>query len=149
MPQRFEGVLFQIGRGSWKPLSGSRTHRVILNRKVVEESISQLIGLPVWDCNPISFSHQCSVKIGEIDKSFIDGINVCIEGFMIDTPIPSLQASQNLGNLGLSFDSKEAHIKDMRSYLWEIEKITFVGVTLVPQNKAAFRTDTSFHIIGE
>lgn len=147
MPQRFKGVLFLVGRASWKDANGSRGHRIILNRKAVEESIDQLVGLPVWDCNPITKNHMCSIKVGTIDKVFIDGIKVCIEGFMTSDVIPSIQASRNPENLGLSFDSINAHIEDIKSELWEITRLTFKGVTVLPQGKAAFRTDTSFHII--
>jgi len=149
LPRRFKGVLFKIGRASWRAPVGSRNHRVVLNREVVQQSISQLVGLPVWDCDPISKGHQCSRKIGKIEKAFIDGIKVCIEGYMIEDSIFNMQASASSGNLGLSFDTINAHVKSINSLVYEIIKVEFIGVTVLPQNRGAFGTDTSFHVIGE
>ena len=141
----FRGVLAQLDRPSDRAPSGARGHRVILTRGAAEAVLPTLIGMAVsykagWD------GHDVQRKVGVITWAEIQRGEVLVEGFLYEKDFPNLaDALAELdGRLGMSYEIDEAHVVDMRSQIWILDRVrSFSGAAILLKSHAAY-AGTSF-----
>lgn len=142
---KFTGVLFTIGRKSTMPPMGARGHKIHLLDSFIQHALTQLPGLPLFasDCLEL----HTKEKIGIIEKT-----EILEDLFVVYGSISEINTKQNLNlqacneTLGMSFDAVDCIVKNMYSSVYELESATFLGATVVKQNKAAFSANTIFFL---
>lgn len=142
----FAGVLTIVDEPSDCAPNGARGHRVILTRKAAEKALPCLIGMGVnykasWD------GHDYQMKVGVIESAELDGRELLVAGYIFGMDFPELLEAATKGwrkdRLGMSYELYKASVKDMRSEVWTLTRVTFTGAAIMVRSKAAYRK-TSF-----
>lgn len=143
----FEGVLTLVDVPSDRAPSGSRGHRVVLNRKAAENALPSLLGMAV-DFRPEWDGHDARTKCGILTEADIVGQKLMVAGYLYARDFPEIEEKlRNLaaGSMGMSYELADAHVEDMRSSIWKLNRVTFTGAAILLREKAAYR-QTSFRL---
>ncbi|MFP5231522.1 MAG: hypothetical protein ACLGQX_02710 [Acidobacteriota bacterium] len=148
----FEGVLTLIETPSDKAPDGARGHRIILSREAVEAALPSLIGMAVNFKDDWS-GHNPRQKAGIITAAAIHGRQLRVRGLVYARDFPEIvsraageDANRGGGTLGMSFEMVGGHVRDMRSKIWRLWRLTFVGAAVLDRERAAWRS-SSFRIL--
>ncbi len=143
----FEGVLTLVDVPSDRAPSGSRGHRVVLGRAAAENALPSLLGMAV-DFRPDWDGHDARSKCGILTEADIVGQRLMVGGYLFGRDFPEVEEKlRNLaaGNMGMSYELADAHVEDMRSSIWKLNRVTFTGAAILLREKAAYR-GTSFRV---
>jgi len=143
----FEGVLTLVDVPSDKAPSGSRGHRVVLNRAAAESALPSLLGMAV-DFRPGWDGHDARSKCGILTEANIVGQRLMVGGYLYSRDFPEVEEklrSLPAGTMGMSYELADAHVEDMRSSIWKLNRATFTGAAILLREKAAYR-QTSFRL---
>ena len=143
----FEGVLTLVDVPSDRAPSGSRGHRVILSRKAAELALPSLLGMAV-DFRPDWDGHDARSKCGILTEADIVGQKLTVGGYLYARDFPEVEeklCGLTRGNMGMSYELADAHVDDMRSSIWKLNRVTFTGAAILLREKAAYR-QTSFRL---
>ncbi len=148
----FEGVLTLIETPSDKAPDGARGHRIILSREAVAAALPSLIGMAVNFRDDWS-GHNPRQKAGIITAAAIHGKQLRVRGLVYARDFPEIvaraareDAERGAGSLGMSFEMVGGHVRDMRSKIWRLWRLTFVGAAVLERERAAWRS-SSFCIL--
>ena len=134
----FEGVLTRLDEPSDKAPSGSHAHRVILTKDAAVEALDTLIHMAV-DFKPGWDGHDARQKCGVITEAWIEGSELLVRGFLYCRDFPEIAKYVATDvKLGMSYELADAHVKDMRSAIWTLTKVTFTGAAILLRQKAAY-----------
>ena len=137
----FEGILTRLDEPSDGVPKGAHHRRVMLTTKAAEEALPGLIGMavnfhPEWD------RHDRRRKCGVITGAEIRGRELHVSGYLFAFDFPELleKLSEPGTDMGMSYDLIDAHVRDMRSDVYEIDRCTFIGAAIMFRTEAAFKT---------
>ena len=149
----FEGVLTLIETPSDKAPDGARGHRIVLSREAVEAALPSLIGMAVNFKDDWS-GHNPRQKAGIITQAAIHGKQLRVRGLVYARDFPEIvlraageDPERGAGPLGMSFEMVGGHVLDMRSKIWRLWRLTFVGAAVLERERAAWRS-SSFRILA-
>ncbi len=148
----FEGVLTLIDTPSDRAPDGARGHRIVLSREAVEAALPSLMGMAVNFRDDWS-GHNPRQKAGIITQAAIEGRQLLVRGVVYARDFPEIVARAEGGDagrgdrpLGMSFEMVGGHVRDMRSKIWRLWQLTFVGAAVLERERAAWRS-SSFRIV--
>lgn len=137
--RQFEGVLAYVDCASDRATSGAHGHRVVVTKQAGMDALSSLVGKPI-NCAIDLARHSGDNVVGLIKGARIDRKNrVRVWGLVDPTKLHSRRG------LGMSFEASNCHISDVRTKIWEINRLTFSGAAVLYKTKAAYQ-GTSFRI---
>lgn len=137
----FEGVLTLIDIPSDRAPSGSRGHRVVLSRSAAENALPSLMGMAV-DFRPDWDGHDARSKCGVLTEADIVGHKLMVAGYLYARDYPEVEEklrNRAADNMGMSYELADAHVEDMRSSIWKLNRVTFTGAAILLREKAAYR----------
>lgn len=143
----FEGVLTLVDVPSDRAPSGSRGHRVTLSRSAAQAALPSLLGMAV-DFRPGWDGHDARSKCGILTSADIVGQRLMVGGYLYARDFPEVEAKLRdltTGNMGMSYELADAHVEDMRTSIWKLNRVTFTGAAILLRDKAAYR-QTSFRL---
>lgn len=136
---QFTGLLTYLDAPSDASPNGARGHKVLLTRGACEQALDSLIGMAVG-FNADWIGHNARQKCGVITSAEIKGKKLLVSGFIYGKDFPEVvQQLEGKEEMGLSYELAESHVTDLRSPVWEINKTTFTGASILLRNKAAYR----------
>ncbi len=148
----FEGVLTLIDTPSDRAPDGARGHRIVLTREAVEAALPSLLGMAVNFKDDWS-GHNPRQKAGIITEASIEDNQLRVWGLVYARDFPEMVAragGEDAGPgdrpLGMSFEMVGGHVRDMRSKVWRLSRLTFVGAAVLERERAAWRS-SSFRIL--
>lgn len=148
---KFRGILCTLDESSDKNPNGCRGHRIILPKIVAEKYLHLLINSPL-NCNEGFISHHYNWKnlnieetIGIITRAIIQDNKLIVYGY-IKEDIVSKMEKLPVNSLGMSYEMKNAGVKDIRKNPWILTKAPFTGAAVLLKSKAAYQK-SSFEIL--
>lgn len=135
----FRGVLTLVDTASDRPPAGSRGHRVLLTREAADTSLESLIGMGV-DYTPNFDGHDSCRKAGIITAAEILGKEIHVRGYIFGMHFPELVRDLRCaGNrMGMSYEIRDARVRDVRETVWTLDEVTFVGAAILSKKTAAY-----------
>lgn len=100
---RFSGVLVRLNEASTKPPNGAQGHRIYVSSEVAKKRLSTLIGMGV-NYAPDLDTHAQRRKVGVIDKAWIDGNDLKVEGHIWKHDFPESETDLKQSGLGMSME---------------------------------------------
>lgn len=138
----FGGILTFFDTPSDKPPGGSRGHPTVVTRQAAVDALPSLLGMPV-NFNDDFMHHNVRNKCGVITKAYLRRKKVMIEGYLFGLDLPDvIKRLRGKDKFGFSFDAIDCHVANIRASMWEIDKLTFIGATLMLAEKAAYKKTT-------
>jgi hypothetical protein len=144
---RFSGVLATIGEPSDLYPEGSTGHRLILTRESVDRAIHNLIGSSINFSDDLK-EHDYGNERGIIDSAVILEDNTILVKGYLTCESHIIERIFAIKDLGMSFEAKDAWVEDMRSDIWVITNLTFIGAAVVQRKFASYKK-SSFCVIME
>ena len=145
----FKGILTRVDEVSDKSASGARGHKVFLTRDAAMNALPTLVGMGV-NLSPDGQKHFAAHKHGVIEQAEIVGNDIVVYGYMFRLDckhvIQTIQSSAQ--EWGMSYELHESHVRDMRTEVYVLEKVTFTGACVLLREKAAYSA-TSFVLMGD
>lgn len=142
----FKGILTYVDLPSERAPSGSRGRRVILTRVAAEAALTSIVGMAIdfstgWD------GHDARRKCGIITHAEIVAGVIEIQGYIFGLHFPEVATwiKKNSEKAGMSYEVRNAQVKDMRKQVWELLKVEFVGASILLREKAAYN-ETSIEL---
>jgi hypothetical protein len=136
----FEGVLALVDVPSDAAPCGTHGRRILLLREAVVAALPSLIGMGL-NYSPDLESHDDRRVAGIITQASIVDIELRISGYIFGLQFPDLvrKLERHPETIGMSHESRNAHVDDMRASIWKIDELTFTGASVVLRSKAAYR----------
>lgn len=136
--REFLGILTFTDTPSDQPTSGSRGHKILVSSGVIDAALPSLIGMGVNYSGKAE--HAPRQKCGVVTAAWRDGKEVMVSGYVYPYDFPDLiRICASAGELGMSFELKDAHVTDMRASIWEISKFWFTGAAVIQRGKTAWK----------
>jgi hypothetical protein len=138
----FQGVLLLVDVASDKPPHGSEGHRIYVPRKAAMDALPGLIGQAV-NYQPEGLNaHASRHKVGVITKAWMEGNEVKVAGFIWIHDFPEAHVLKGRKDLGMSMELSSVYVKDEDADVWNLEKFSFTGGTILKKSAAAYtKTD--------
>jgi hypothetical protein len=134
---RVRGVLVRLDEPSTKPPHGAEGHLIIVPTDVAKKRLKTLIGMGL-NYDPELEGHAQRRKVGVIEKAWIDGKNLCIEGSIWKHDFPEAQKDLKQDGLGMSMEIGDVHVEDDNAKVWKITDLCFLGATILWKEAAAY-----------
>jgi hypothetical protein len=137
--RQFLGVLAFVDKPSDKSPKGARGHKVVLTRRAAENALESLIGMGI-NIHPDDRGHNETSKVGVIEDAEITGDEIFVTGYLFQRDCPEVIARlEGSSDYGMSYETTDAHVDDMRAEVWELSQVTFTGAAILRRDKAAYR----------
>lgn len=134
----FLGILTFTDTPSDAAPAGARGHKVSITGKTMEACLPTILGMAVNYSK--TDTHDRRSKCGIITSAWMELQAVMVSGYIFPMEYPELiSISASSEELGMSFEVENAYITDMRSKVWDINKLTFVGAAIGPREKLAWK----------
>ena len=143
-----EGVLTLVDVPSDKAPSGSRGHRVVLPKSAAEAALPSLLGMAV-NFRPDWEGHDARTKRGILTEADIVGQRLMVRGYLHGRDLNEIvKKIKQLppGCLGMSYETTDTHVEDMRAQVWKLTRATFTGAAILLREKAAYK-QTEFRLL--
>ncbi len=134
---KLAGVLVRLNEASDKPPNGSKGHRIMVPNDVAEKRLSTIVGMGL-NYSPSLDGHAQRRKVGVINKAWIDGNNVHVEGTIWKHDFPEAERDLKQDNLGMSMEIGDVHVEDVDAHVWKITDFKFLGATILYRKAAAY-----------
>jgi len=134
---RFRGVLVQLDTPSSKPPNGAQGHRILVPASVAKRRLKTLIGMGL-NYSPDLDGHAQRRKVGVIDKAWIDGKELCVEGHVWKHDFPEAEKDLKQKGLGMSMELGDVRVDHPNSDIWCLDDFQFLGATILWRNSAAY-----------
>lgn len=143
----FTGILTYIDRPSDTAPSGSRGRRVIITKRAAESALGTLIGMGLGVSAKFD-THDAKNKLGVITDAQLVDDRLDVQGFIYARDFPEFPREYNKRphSWGMSYELADAHVEDMRSSIWIINKLTFTGAAILLRDKGAYKA-TKFELV--
>jgi hypothetical protein len=138
----FKATLLICDEPSDKPPHGSQGHRILVTSDVARKKLSGLPGMAVnYDPSDMD-EHATQNKVGVITKSWMEGPEVKIAGFVWKKDFPNAERDLKRKDLGTSMELADVYVENEHSNIWTLNDFEFTGATILKRNAAAY-TKTS------
>src|ERR1700722_3416153 len=138
----FTGVLLLTDVPSDKPPHGSEGHRIYVSTHAARKAMVDLPGQAVNYQPENLAAHASRHKVGVITKAWMEGNKVKVSGFLWIHDFPEAQVLRNRSDLGMSMELANVYVKDEDADVWNLEKFSFTGGTILKKSAAAYtKTD--------
>ena len=134
---KFRGVLVRLDEASTKAPHGSDGHRILVPTEVAKSRLSSLISMGLNYAADMG-GHNQKRKVGVIEKAWIDGKDLRVEGTIWKHDFPEAQQDLKQKNLGMSMELGDVHVEDPDSEIWTLSDFFFTGATILYKDKAAY-----------
>ena len=137
--QAFRGVLTLVDVPSTRRPAGARGHRVLLSRAAAERALPSLLGMAL-DYTIGLDGHDARRKVGIITSAEIVGGRLEVAGYIFARDFPELmqELRGNAHGLAMSYEIADAHVADVRAWIWVLTEVTFTGAAILRRDKAAY-----------
>ena len=139
----FQGVLCVLDQPSDAPphSSDGGAHRTLIPTDLARRTMHQLVGMPVNVDGTFS-GHAKRQIVGVIDKAWIDGNELMVQGRLLDKNQPELvqRIQARKGQLGMSFEIADAGVDDEQAPIWRLNNLQWTGCALLDRSKAAYQS---------
>jgi hypothetical protein len=133
----FRGVLVRLDEPSTKAPSGSRGHRILVPSDVAQRRLKTLIGMGLNYSASLD-KHEQRRKVGTIQKAWIDGQDVYVEGTVWKRDFPETERDLKQPGLGMSMEIGEVSVEDENANIWKLTDFHFMGATILRKTAAAY-----------
>lgn len=141
--RKFYGVLTLVDTLSDNSPSGARGKRIIITRAAAEEGLDSIRGMGV---NLGGDKHRPLEKCGVMTHAWIIDNQIRVTGHIYANDFPlAIAAIESSEGYGMSFESSDAKIEDITNKIWTINRLIFIGASIMLKEKAAFH-QTEFHL---
>lgn len=135
---KFRGILVQLDKPSTKPPNGSQGHRILVPTDVARRRLKTLIGMGI-NYAPDLDAHAQRRKVGVIDKAWIDGNDLRVEGHIWKHDFPEAEKDLKKPNLGMSMELGDVRVDNPQDDIWTLDDFQFLGATVLWRDSAAYR----------
>jgi len=136
----FRGVLTIVDARSDRRPAGARGHNVLMTKQAAEDSLHTLLGMGL--CFTENFKgHDPRRKCGIITRAAIVENRIEVSGHIYERDFPEVVEAISAceEDFGMSFEVADAVVGDMRSVVWTLNRVTFVGASVLLKKKAAYK----------
>jgi hypothetical protein len=138
----FRATLLICDEPSDKPPHGSQGHRILVTSEVAKSKLDGLPGMAVnYDPSDMD-EHETRHKVGVITKSWMEGPEVKIAGYVWKKDFPEAERDLKRKDLGTSMELADVYVKNEHANIWELNDFEFTGATILRRDAAAY-TKTS------
>jgi len=142
--QGFTGCLCVADMVTQKAPSGARGHSVLLSRSAIESALPSLLGMAVdykagWD------GHDARQKCGIITEAWLEDDRLMVSGYIYKIDFPEIEEFVKKHEVGMSYEMRECHVRDMREKVWTLDKAEFTGAAILLKEKACYK-ESSFEV---
>lgn len=134
---KFSGVLVRLDEPSDKPPNGSNGRKIMLPSGVAKKRLATIVGMGL-NYQPSLDGHAQRRKVGVINKAWIEGHNVCVEGTIWKHDFPEAEKDLKQDGLGMSMEIGDVRVEDTDASVWKITDFKFLGATILWKNAAAY-----------
>jgi len=134
---KFKGVLVRLDEPSTKPPGGARGHRILLPTDVAKRRLGTLKGMGL-NYSPDLDTHAQRRKVGVIDKAWIDGKDLRVEGHIWKHDFPEAEKDLKQPGLGMSMELGQVMVEDPDADIWTLADFNFLGATILWRDAAAY-----------
>lgn len=134
---RVTGVLVRLDEPSTKAPNGSQGHRIMVPSKLAAAKLDTLIGMGL-NYAPDLEGHARRRKVGVIERAWIDGKDLCIQGTVWKHDFPEAEKDLKQAGLGMSMEIGDVKVADENASIWELTNLCFTGATILWKNAAAY-----------
>lgn len=134
---KFKGVLVRLDEPSDKPPSGSNGHKILVSTALAKARLSSIKGMGL-NYSPSLDAHAQRRKVGVIEKAWIDGRNLCVEGTIWKHDFPEAEHDLKQAGLGMSMEIGDVEVEDQDASVWKLSDFQFLGATILFRNAAAY-----------
>lgn len=133
----FKGVLVRLDEVSTRPPNGSQGHKIVVPSQVAASRLKTLIGMGL-NYAPSLDTHSRRRKVGVIQKAWIDGKNLWVEGTVWKHDFPEAETDLKQDGLGMSMELGSVHVDDVNARVWTLNDFYFLGATILWKDAAAY-----------
>jgi hypothetical protein len=134
---KFRGILVRLDEASSKPPNGAQGHRIFVPTDVAKRRLSSLIGMGL-NYAPDLDSHSQRRKVGVINKAWIDGKDLRVEGHVWKHDFPEAVKDLKQAGLGMSMELGDVRVDDPKADVWTLDDFQFLGATILWRDSAAY-----------
>lgn len=134
---KFRGVLVRLDEPSTKPPGGARGHRILVPTEVAEKRLGTLKGMGL-NYSPDLDTHAQRHKVGVIEKAWIDGKDLRVEGHIWKHDFPEAEKDLKQHGLGMSMELGQVAVEDPHADIWTLADFNFLGATILWRDAAAY-----------
>lgn len=134
---RFRGVLVRLDEASTKPPNGAQGHRILVPTEVAKRRLKTLIGMGL-NYAPDLDAHAQRRKVGVINKAWIDGKELRVEGHVWKHDFPEAVKDLKQPDLGMSMELGDVQVDNPNADVWKLDDFQFLGATILWRDSAAY-----------
>ena len=134
---KFRGVLVRLDEASTKPPNGSGGHKIMVSTDVAKRRLGTLIGMGL-NYSPDLDTHAQRRKVGVIDKAWIDGKDLKVEGHIWKHDFPEAEKDLKQSGLGMSMELGDVRVDNPHADVWALDDFQFLGATILWRDSAAY-----------
>jgi hypothetical protein len=134
---KFSGVLVRLDEPSDKPPSGSNGHKILVTTELAKARLNSIKGMGL-NYAPSLDGHAQRRKVGVIQKAWIDGRNLHVEGTIWKHDFPEAEKDLKQAGLGMSMEIGDVEVEDQHASVWKLSDFQFLGATILFRNAAAY-----------
>jgi hypothetical protein len=134
---RFRGTLVRLDEPSTKPPNGAEGHRIIVTTEAAKRRLSTLVGMGL-NYSPAMDGHAQRRKVGVIQRAWIDGKDLCVEGVVWKHDFPEAERDLKQPGLGMSMELGSVDVVDTNASTWVLKDFYFLGATILYKKSAAY-----------
>jgi cell division protein FtsB len=134
---KFRGVICRLDEASSKPPNGAQGHRIFVPTEVAKRRLKTLIGMGL-NYAPDLDSHSQRRKVGVINKAWIDGKDLRVEGHVWKHDFPEAEKDLKQAGLGMSMELGDVRVDDPKADVWTLDDFQFLGATILWRDSAAY-----------
>jgi len=134
---RVRGMLVQLDTPSNKPPNGAQGHRILVPMEVAKRRLKTLVGMGL-NYSPDLDAHAQRRKVGVIDKAWIAGNELMIEGHVWKHDFPEAEKDLKQSGLGMSMELGEVRVDNPNADVWTLDDFQFLGATILWRKSAAY-----------
>lgn len=132
-----KGILVRLDEPSTKAPNGSQGHKILLPTDVAKRRLGTLIGMGL-NYAPSLETHAQRRKVGVIQKAYIQGKDLWVEGVVWKHDFPEAKRDLKQPNLGMSMELGDVSVKDEKADIWTLADLCFMGGTILYRDAAAY-----------
>jgi hypothetical protein len=134
---KFRGILVVLDSPSQKPPNGAQGHRILVSTEVAQRRLKSLIGMGL-NYAPDLDAHAQRRKVGVIDKAWIDGKDLRVEGHIWKHDFPEAEKDLKQAGLGMSMELGDVRVDNPAADVWNLDDFQFLGATILWRDSAAY-----------
>jgi len=134
---KFRGVLVRLDEPSTKAPNGAAGHKILVSTEVAKRRLKTLIGMGL-NYAPDLDGHAQRRKVGVIDKAWIDGKDLKVEGHVWKHDFPEAEKDLKQSGLGMSMELGDVRVDNPHADVWKLDDFQFLGATILWRDSAAY-----------